>query len=134
MKINWKKSKLKIFSLYELIISGIIIISTFTFFFHFSDFLSEGYWGSTIVVAFLGIVAGLFLIKDKKIGLYLSMVWAFLQIFNVYINGIIIDLTQILTLNVTLNLRPAHDFVIIFNLLGVLLLFLLIIWRKELNN
>ena len=133
MKINWEKNKLKIFALYELIISGIVIISTFTFFFHFSDFLSKGYWGSTILIAILGIIAGVLLINRKKAGLYLSMVWSFLQIFNIYLNGLVLDLTQILTLDITINWRPTYDFVIAFNLLGVLFLILLIFWRRELK-
>ena len=133
MKGRRNKSKLKIFAWYELTVSTIVILSTFVFFFHISDFLSQGYWGSTILVAVFGIIGGILLIKNKKIGLHLSMLWAFLQIFNVYIDGIIIDLTQILTLNITLNLRPAYDFIVVFNLLGILFLILLVIWRKEID-
>lgn len=128
-----KSSKLRIFAIYELIISAVVIISTFNFFFHISDFLSEGYWGSTILVALLGIIAGIFLIRNKRVGLYLSMTWAFLQIFNLSIKGWIIDLTQILTINITLNLRPAYDLILVLNLFGILLLILLLIWRREID-
>ncbi len=132
-KAGKAKIKLKIFGIYELIISAIVILTTVIFFFNFSEFLSEGYWGSTIIVAVLGVIAGILLIKGKKIGWYLSMVWSFLQIFYIEVNGIIIDLTQILKFHITLNMHPEADFIIGFNLLGVLLLILLIIWRKDLD-
>jgi|SRR3989344_3608127 len=127
------KRKLKIFALYELIISAIVILTTFAFFFNISDSISQDYWWSTIIVAFLGLIGGILLIKRNKIGLYLSMIWAFLQIFNIQVKGIVINLTQILMLNITLDMRPEADFILAFNLLGVLFLILLIIWRKELD-
>ena len=127
------KDKLKILAWYELAISLIVILFSYSFFLNPNDWFSQGYIGSNLIVALIGVMGGILLLRKFKIGFYLSMIWALLQMFMIQINGINIDFFQIFNITFTLNLKPEVDLIFKFNFIGLLLTLLFIKWRKDLN-
>lgn len=135
MRTKYKQNKdkfnrLKIIAWYEVIVSSLIylllvysVIITKVLFIPLNFFLAT-----------LGIMGGILLLKNKRAGFYMSILWAFLQILIVQINNFIIDTSQLLYLLLTLDLNPEINLIISLNFFGLILLILLIKWRKELTN
>jgi hypothetical protein len=129
MNSNKKSKKLKILAWYELIISSFIAFS-FVYLFFSLLFLPFGFF-----VSLVGIAGGILLIKNSRIGFYLSLIWAFSQIFIIQIGELIINLTQGIFLTLAfIGVGEFETFPDVFftpNLVGILLLILFTVWRKD---
>jgi len=84
-----------------------------------------------------GIFGGLLLFKNKKNGLYLSFTWAFLQIFIINVGEkTLINLNQFFYFTLTfikvIKLQNYPDIIFLPNIIGILILILLIVFRKDL--
>jgi len=124
-----KFNKKKIFAWYEIVASSLVIILTFY------SFIFKGFLPLNFFIAINGFVAGILLLKNKKSGFYLSLLWAFLQIFLVQIGEFVINLTQLIWFALTFikifELQNFPDIIFSPNIVGIILLIILIIWRKE---
>ena len=129
---NIKVNKKKIFAWYA------IIISIFTVLLNFYLFITTKFLPLNILVSFLGIVSGILLLKNKELGFYLSLIWAFLQIFIINVGEVtIINFTQLIYFTLTyikiIELENSPTVTFLPNIVGIILLILIIIWRKELK-
>ena len=128
-----KLNKRKIFAWYAIVISILtILLNSYSFF--ITSFLPLN-----ILIAFLGLVGGIFLSKNKKFGFYLLLIWAFLQIFVIKIGELtIINFAQFIYFTPTfiklIELENYPNITFLPNFVGIILLILLIIWRKELKK
>ncbi|MEK6844051.1 MAG: hypothetical protein AABX83_01350 [Nanoarchaeota archaeon] len=135
---NQKKKelkKLKIIAWYELFASltvhlliFISIVKTKFIFIPLNFFL-----------AVLGIFAGFLLLKNKRIGFYLSLIWAFLQIFIIKIGDTaLFNFSQLIYFTLPyikiIELENKPDVTFLPNVVGIVLFILLIIFRKELRK
>ena len=131
MKKTRKTNRLKIIACYEIIISSLVIILSIYSIFRFPE-LFQFFNLSGFVVSIMGLVGGILLLKNVKIGLRLSIFWAIIQTFKVNIGKFYLDFSQLLQLNFALDLRPEINALISINFLGILLAILLIKWGKDL--
>lgn len=131
-KINKKFKKIKIIAWYELTIS--FLIALFSLFI----FIVRGFLDFRFFISLFGIIGSTLILNNSKKGFYLSLTWAFLQIFIVQIGDLIINLTQGIYLTLAfIGFTKFETFPNVFfspNLIGIIILILLIIWRKEILN
>jgi len=129
-----KFNKLKIIALYELTASFLVILSTIYTSLVVTKFI---FLPLNFFLAMFGIFGGLLLFKNKKNGLYLSFTWAFLQIFIINVGEkTLINLNQFFYFTLTfikvIKLQNYPDIIFLPNIIGILILILLIVFRKDL--
>lgn len=129
LKPQINSNKIKILAWYELIISSILIL------FNLYLIIFHRFLAFSFLVSIIGLFGGVLLIKKSKKGLYLSYTWAILQIFIIQIGNFIINLTQGIFLTLAfIGVGEFETFPDVFftpNLIGILLVILFIIWRKD---
>mgnify|MGYP001600061235 CR=1 FL=1 len=129
MKINKKK----IFAWYAIIVSTVTILVNLYLFF------TTRFLPLNILISIIGISAGILLLKNKKAGFYLYLAWAFLQIFIINLGETtIINFTQFIYFTLTymklIELENYPNVTFLPNIVGIILLILVIFWRKDLKN
>lgn len=131
MKARKMSNKKQMIVGYEIVVCVIIIIVELTLFFKEFDAPLNFF------VAILGLVSGISLLKNKWFGFYLSILWATLQIIVIQIGNKLIDLTQFIYFTLPyiklVELENYPDIIFLPNLVGIILLALIIFWRKELK-
>ncbi len=133
-KIKNKSNKLIIFGYYEFIVSTIIVILSINI--YISDTISQILLPYGLFVAIIGLIGGALLIKNLNIGFYFSLLWSIIQIFNFQIGSHVVNLTQFIFLLFPIrimDIAPYPDILININIIGIFLLIILILLRKELK-
>lgn len=120
----------KIFGWYAIILSIITIMGSVAIFSISQIYSYLGYLILGIIVSLLGLIGGIFLIKKKKGGFVLSLLWSVLQIPVIQGGNIFINFQQFFELHFTFSL---NNIVIGINFVGVILLVLLLMHKSKLK-
>lgn len=127
-----KMSKKKIVGWYCILASSLTLVLIA------HSFITTSFLPLKTVVSILGIIAGILLLKNKKGGSILAVIWSVLQIVILQIGPAVINLTQspyfTLTYFSLVDLESFPDFTILPNLVGIILVIVLIFWRKDLQK